>query len=343
MRDWLGRIFLGCVLIALVVISGNGALAGEGVAVPPAKTQPEVQLPTLVETVTSGPYRLTRTLNRNSLSVADRLELTLTAEGPEDVVIDLPSPEGALGDFTLLENRDQAPKLIGKDRQQVSRTYLLEPYLAGDYSLPPLVVSFQSKNGLVENVKSEAIQFTVVSLLDANPNQTIGDIVEPVAQPLNPWIVAAWIGGGLFIIALLGAVIFFLIRRRRNRPPPPPPSPREVARRELDQLLGAGLLGQGLIKEFHLRLSHILRHYLENRFGLRAPEQTTEEFLTDLGHRRELFDTKLHGLLRHFLTQCDLVKFARSLPSTEEIDHSIEICREIIDSATTNATRESTS
>ena len=38
----------------------------------------------------------------------------------------------------------------------------------------------------------------------------------------------------------------------------------------------------GRIKEFYQRISDILRHYIENRFGLHAPERTTEEFLVEL-------------------------------------------------------------
>ena len=67
-----------------------------------------------------------------------------------------------------------------------------------------------------------------------------------------------------------------------------------------------------------MQVSDVLRVYLEERFGLRAPERTTEEFLRDLeggealarGHRAEL---------ERFLSQCDLVKFAAARPT--EHDH----------------------
>ena len=53
----------------------------------------------------------------------------------------------------------------------------------------------------------------------------------------------------------------------------------------------------------------MLRHYIEDRFGLRAPEQTTEEFLAEL-RQKHVFGERQKDLLRAFLEHCDLVKFA---------------------------------
>jgi hypothetical protein len=64
-----------------------------------------------------------------------------------------------------------------------------------------------------------------------------------------------------------------------------------------------------LIKEYYFALSTILRHYIEDRFGLRAPEQTTEEFLQSL-HSSGTFVQRYQDVLARFLRECDLVKFA---------------------------------
>ena len=47
-------------------------------------------------------------------------------------------------------------------------------------------------------------------------------------------------------------------------------------------LLAENLPAQGLVKEFYLRLTGIVRQYVEDTTGIRAPEQTTEEFLRDM-------------------------------------------------------------
>ena len=52
-----------------------------------------------------------------------------------------------------------------------------------------------------------------------------------------------------------------------------------------------------------------MRRYLEDRFELRAPELTTEEFLDVAGSANRLSHDH-QSLLRDFLRQADLVKFA---------------------------------
>ncbi len=78
-------------------------------------------------------------------------------------------------------------------------------------------------------------------------------------------------------------------------------------------------------------MSGVLRRYLEDRFGLHAPERTTEEFLRELefgdalarGHRAEL---------RRFLMQCDLVKFARHQPVERDHVETFELASAFVES-----------
>ena len=57
-----------------------------------------------------------------------------------------------------------------------------------------------------------------------------------------------------------------------------------------------------------------MRVYLEERFELRAPDRTTEEFLRDLQKTSALNEAQ-KASLSGFLEQCDLVKFARFEPT----------------------------
>jgi 5'-deoxynucleotidase YfbR-like HD superfamily hydrolase len=103
----------------------------------------------------------------------------------------------------------------------------------------------------------------------------------------------------------------------------------EIAYRELERLIADDLPGKGRIKEFYQRISDILRRYIENRFGLHAPEQTTEEFLAALGADATLAPSH-KSLLKNFLQHCDLVKFARHEPTTEDIQKTFDSCRNFI-------------
>ena len=72
-------------------------------------------------------------------------------------------------------------------------------------------------------------------------------------------------------------------------------------------------------ERFCTAVSEITRTYLEERFGLRAPDQTTEEFLAELP-RSIVLDLRHKEFLTDFLTRCDLVKFARFEPTRPELE-----------------------
>ena len=66
-------------------------------------------------------------------------------------------------------------------------------------------------------------------------------------------------------------------------------------------------------------VSDAVRGYLEGRFGLRAPEQTTAEFLAGLAGK-ELPGMGDSAGLGEFLGWCDLVKFAGWTPGGPELE-----------------------
>ena len=69
--------------------------------------------------------------------------------------------------------------------------------------------------------------------------------------------------------------------------------------------------------QFSIRVSDILRQYVDAQYHLRATEQTSPEFLaTVAGSTR--FATEEKQLLAEFLERCDLIKFARIEASQED-------------------------
>ena len=95
-------------------------------------------------------------------------------------------------------------------------------------------------------------------------------------------------------------------------------------------LLSEDLIGRGKIEEYVDRLSAIIRTYIEARFGLRAPERTTEEFLEEV--RRSPSLGKEHKkLLADFLEQADLVKFARAQPGTKALAGFLESAKKFLE------------
>jgi hypothetical protein len=137
--------------------------------------------------------------------------------------------------------------------------------------------------------------------------EDIRDIKGFVPVPHSWWWL--WL---LILLLVLGLV--FVWWRKRQRPatvagPVSPATPAELALAALQKLRSEN----PPVEEFYTRLSGIVRRYIEDRFGLHAPERTTEEFLAEAS----LAPGQM-ALLGAFLQESDLVKFARHRPGQDD-------------------------
>lgn len=162
---------------------------------------------------------------------------------------------------------------------------------------------------------------------DTNGLADILPLKPPVEIP-SGWAWLWWLVGALAIVAGVAALIWYLGKRARLRPPPPiaiePPHLR--AKRRIE----AALRFLSDPKLFCSEVSDALRWYLEERFRLRAPERTTEEFLNDLQRTTHLSDAQKQTLAS-FLEECDLVKFARFEPHEEALRRLRETALRLVD------------
>ena len=168
------------------------------------------------------------------------------------------------------------------------------------------------------------IQFLIIFLLMGTGAfaEDIRDIKPPLYFPQNYFfliiIAAVIVAAGLFLL------LRFLLKKARAKKPgfnAPSKPAYQLAFDALDALKSKNLPAQGKIKEYYIQLSDIVRHYIESRFTIRAPEMTTEEFLFKL-QEATLLTGNHKNLLKVFLKECDMVKFARYGPGVEEIDNS---------------------
>lgn len=159
----------------------------------------------------------------------------------------------------------------------------------------------------------------------------IRDIKGPVYFLTNylPYIIIA-------SIAILTAFFFlfrFLFKKmRENREDKAREikPPHIIAYEALTALKARNLPAQGKVKEYYYELSCIVRRYIENRWSVRAPEMTTEEFLSMLKDS-DNFSAPHKNLLKEFLNLCDIVKFAKYGPVPNEIDSSFDAATKFID------------
>ncbi len=299
------------------------------------ETQQNTQQDTgILKTYERGPVTVTLQTDKQEITIADRLNLTVTVTADEDYDVELPGFGEKLEQFGIVDYHTSQPKLTADKRSEISRSYVLEPFLSGDYTIPPMTVKFWKKGAKdtdSHDIEIEEITIHVASILPENMEKmTLHDIKPPVALPTSyrVWI---WSGSLAGAVLCIGLAAFVLIKRRRKsdeaiqRAIPA----HEAAFGELEALIAENLIEQGQVKHFYQRISDILRRYIERRFNINAPEQTTEEFLASIKARPDFPET-YHALMKNFLTHCDLVKFAEHQPTTENIQQIFDSCKNFV-------------
>ncbi len=145
-------------------------------------------------------------------------------------------------------------------------------------------------------------------------------------QRRNLWISL----GAALVLAALAA--FALWKWRHRVIPPPPPVPAHVtAFQALEELEQTPAWTRPDVDAAAVSLSLILRTYIEDRFGIQAPDLTTEEFLIAVEEQSPWPEEHQAGLKR-FFTATDRIKFAGERPEREVLDELMASVREFITS-----------
>jgi hypothetical protein len=208
--------------------------------------------------------------------------------------------------------------------------FRLSPLKPGDLSLALVPLRFRttSDSDHWEEVAWRPIPVHVSTEVYRAEVGELRDITPPEELPPAPsrgvpfsWVVLAIV---LLLLVLNGWVLY----RRRRQESAVPPS--QWALRELQRIHLPADSTERALEEFYTRLSDVLRRYLELRYRLPAPEQTTAEFLEAM-RRSLLLQPEQQAVLRNFLEQCDLVKFARAQPSADECHKAAEIARAFVE------------
>jgi len=92
------------------------------------------------------------------------------------------------------------------------------------------------------------------------------------------------------------------------------PTPERWVLQQLDLLEAGALLARGDIAEYHQQAAYLLREYLQRRFGIHAPFQTSDETQAALQTQESPLLKTFQKDIAELLLTADLVKFARATP-----------------------------
>ena len=255
------------------------------------------------------------TLDKPAILIGDHAILSIVVTYPaggsvEDIdysVLD------ELENFEVL-NAEQQEKEGDNGSQQTLINLSFTCWEAGTYDIPPIPISLKDQTGKLQQSQSTAASIQVATIPVEQDSVKLMPIKGIIDEPLNmrdlvPYLI------GLLLLLGIGIAAYFMLRKKDKIPVLPPPtllSAHDFSMKQLQQLESDKLWQKGAIKQYHSRLTHILREYLYYRYDINALEQTTDEISVALKEKQLI--PSLLDQLEPLLQTADLVKFAKAEP-----------------------------
>lgn len=263
------------------------------------------------------------------VTVGDRITLTVSINHPPGARVEWPD-SASLAPFEVLDARVLPTEAAGNSERS-SALITLTAFELGELEIPAMDVEVTAADGSVETLVTDRFGVEVVSV-GADESGDIRDIRGPLGIPLGVARVGLW-ALALLMAAWLAYTLYARMRRASDdpvaAPGPPPRPPHEIALEALARLEASPMLERGQVKEYHIEVSDILRHYVEGRFHVTALEMTTWEVLAGL--ERVNVEPGIRDRLRRFLEQCDLVKFAKVRPDLAASREALVLGRTLVE------------
>jgi hypothetical protein len=274
-------------------------------------------------------------LDTNKALIGDQIKLHLSIEKPTATQVNFPVLKDTITrNIEIISNSSIDTTSIASERNILSRNLLISVFDTGLFEIPALTFTVQS-NGIQDTLNTLPVSFEILAV---KADSTIRDIKAIYKVPLSfreltPYILLALI---------IGFLTWFLIRYFKNRPikdtlkrvvnlSEPPDI---IALRELELLKEEKPWLHNRVKLYYIRISEIMRTYIQGRFKIMALEQTTDEIIISL--KPPVCKASDLMSLTKMLKLADLVKFAKVIPDTEENAAQIGFATEFINNTAVN-------
>jgi BatD DUF11 like domain len=279
-----------------------------------------------------GPLTVHIRVDKSKITIADTLWLELETAIGSGYDVNMPKVDKVLENFGIVDWQNLGNRLDANNNVVSTYRYRLEPFLSGKFAIPAFTFEFRDVNeqdAKTYQLETEPIDIEVTSLLSEQRGKlSIADIENVVDMPVRT--ILWWF---LLAFAVVGGITAMWLYSRREKTKAAvrifKPA-HEIAYARLRLLIQQDLVKAGRVKEFYESVSDILRHYIEDRFEMKAPERTTEEFLFEIRNTDVLSESDRKALTE-FLTHCDLVKFAKHSPTNEQIQHTFDLAKNFIE------------
>ncbi len=323
-------------LVMLVMIGACGARTTESGPEP----LPDPPKDALTKPLESGPVKVTERVWPAKPNLGEPIYVRLDIETAAGTSVTAPFQEAGdarLGRFKVEAfAHDEQRNADGSQHQR--QVFTLSAASSGKHRIPPLRFELVdaradhagSAAGKPQELLTDEVALEVAPVkteaIGAELKRGPGKLDPDVGGP--PWMLILL---GASAVAVLGAGGVLLLRARKVRAQVAARrSAYEEAVAKLGKLEQRGAPDPATTDAWFVELSAIVRDYLEQRYEIRAPELTTEEFL-QVASRDPNLKTDHRALLSTFLALADRVKFAGYLPESAESLASLEVARRFVE------------
>lgn len=208
---------------------------------------------------------------------------------------------------------------------------LITGFDSGLFKIPAFAFTIVPKNGTPYTLHTDSFQILVqtVPVDTTQPFKGIKDIIV-VKRSWQDYI---WLIVGVVLLVALVAIVILYFRKNKKMeivvtPKKPVETPDARALRLFDELQQQQLWQSNRIKEYYVRLTDILRSYIEERFHTPAMELTTDELLQKARQHPEM--RPQYDRLVTILSTADLAKFAKAQPLPQEHTIAMDLSKDFV-------------
>jgi len=260
-------------------------------------------------------------VDRATITIGDRIVYALTVKTDPQVKLEPLALGSNLGTFEVKDYKIYDP-VKTKDGKIINKSeYIITTFTTGEYVIPPIAVYYTDPKGEKKQIESEPLFILVKSVgATESDKEDIRGLKPPIEIKGGYWAYLL-----IFPALILLGAFGFLYYRQKSKAIALPKIPEElkkpaweVALLELENLKNSDIFAKKEIKKYYIILSDIIRKYLERRYQITALDRTTPEVKGEMKSAK--VDKEIIELVYDFLSTCDLVKFAKYIPSKEEIE-----------------------
>lgn len=269
----------------------------------------------------SNPPTIEMKLTPDSIAIGDHFTLEVLVTHDLMQVVGFPSFEkGLTHNIEILEELPADTAKIDGRKITLSKRYLLTCFDEGIHNLGLYPLLYLDKN-ITDTLWSPDSLYLEVSTFEIDTaTMEMHDIKAPRETPLKFGEISGYLLWGLLIVVLLGALIWWLFTRKKGLTilgtPKVVVPPHVEAIKALEALHHQKLWQNGRHKQYYTGITDILRHYIERRYKVAAPDMITPDIIEALG-KFEIPEGNFDHL-ENILKVADLVKFAKLIPTPDE-------------------------